>query len=166
MRRNTASAELMGNLLRVIRGDRSMRKIAEKIGCPAATISQVEKGQRALKEPKIHTWANALEVDENYLEMLWHLTQGNIPQVTGEVKFYTNPITLYNIIKKVMWKLAPGEKFEFDVSNIKKESRIYRGRASSIKPMDLEMLIKKLKSPERERVRGYVEAILEKREKN
>ena len=42
-------------------------------------------------------------------------------------------------------------------------SPIVRRRSSSVKPAELENLIRKLSGSERERVRGYVEAILEQR---
>ncbi len=73
MRRGTPSAILFGTLVCTIRTSqkKSMRQLGLVIGCPAATISQTEKGQRALKEPKIAHWALALEVSEGDLRELW-----------------------------------------------------------------------------------------------
>ena len=65
-----------------------MREVGRRIGAPAATVSQVEKGQRALKKPKIGVWAAALEVDEADLDELWELSQGWIPVGHGSSVFY------------------------------------------------------------------------------
>jgi hypothetical protein len=46
---------------------------------------------------------------------------------------------------------------------IQKLTPIARRRDRSVKSMDLEDLIRELSGPERERVRGYVEAIVEQR---
>src|SRR4051794_31251862 len=94
MRRGTQSSRLFGALLRMIRsvgsGD-SMRQVGERIGVPAAaaTVSQIEKGERALKEPKIADWAKALKVREADLLELWQLSQGEI-LVDGRRAFYTD----------------------------------------------------------------------------
>ena len=73
-----------------------MRDIGDKIGAPAATVSQVEKGERALKEPKIAAWATALRVDEADLHGLWLLSQGLIPAGAGGPVFYGNrPMSLF-----------------------------------------------------------------------
>ncbi|WP_056825521.1 helix-turn-helix domain-containing protein [Terrabacter sp. Root85] len=81
MRRGTPSAVLFGQLLAMIRQVRtgvSMREVGDRIGAPVATISQVEKGQRALKEPKIKAWSHALEVEPGDLLELWWLSQGEV----------------------------------------------------------------------------------------
>src|ERR1035437_3152609 len=91
MRRGSASAELLGHLLAWVRwagtGD-SMRAMGEKIGSPPATVSQIENGQRALKEPKIASWAAALGVVEADLYELWVLCQGLVPAGRGRPVFY------------------------------------------------------------------------------
>lgn len=82
MRRGTPEAELFGALLATIRTagrGKSMRAVGERIGAAAATVSQIEKGQRALKKPKLPLWAGALELDEADLALLWELSQGWIP---------------------------------------------------------------------------------------
>src|SRR3954470_7427229 len=91
MRRGTPSAELFGGLLAMVRTagtGSSMRQVGDKIGAPAATVSQIEKGQRALKEPKIAVWAAALKVSEADLHELWVLSQGRIPVGPDRLVFY------------------------------------------------------------------------------
>lgn len=58
MRRGTQSAVFFGYLLCLIRTQQkqTMRQIAEKFDGNAATVSQIEKGQRALKEPANKCW--------------------------------------------------------------------------------------------------------------
>ncbi len=68
-----------------------MRPIGEKVGGTAATVSKIEKGQRALKEEKIPTWAEALEVNEHDLHQLWLLCQGRVPDDEGTPTLYTDP---------------------------------------------------------------------------
>ena len=92
MRRETPSARLLGHLLMWVRWagtGNSMRATGEKIGSPAATVSQIEKGQRALKEPKIASWAAALGVDPDDLFELWALCQGLLPAESGRAVFYS-----------------------------------------------------------------------------
>ena len=50
MRRGTPAAILFGELLHDIRIERgmTMRQVGEKLGAPAATVSQAEKGKRAV----------------------------------------------------------------------------------------------------------------------
>jgi transcriptional regulator with XRE-family HTH domain len=81
MRRGTPSAMFFGQLLCELRTYKqfSMRHIARKIGVPAATVSQVEKAQRAVKEPKLAAWASALEVDETFLRERWLFFQKEYP---------------------------------------------------------------------------------------
>ena len=97
MRRGTPSAKLFGDLLTMLRTagtGQSMRQVGERIGAPAATVSQIEKGQRALKEPKIPAWAEALDVNDADLHELWMLCQGHV-QSGDQLVFYTNqPDTL------------------------------------------------------------------------
>lgn len=73
MRRGTQAAILFGELLyelRVAKGF-TMRHVGLKIGAPPATVSQCEKAQRAVKEPKLEDWAHALEVDVSFLRERW-----------------------------------------------------------------------------------------------
>lgn len=72
-----------------------MREVGERLGAPAATVSQVEKGQRAMKEPKIRAWAAALEVGEADLHELWQLSQGWIPVGHGSSVFYIDEPEVY-----------------------------------------------------------------------
>ena len=226
-----------------------MRDIGDKIGAPAATVSQVEKGERALKEPKIAAWAAALRVDEADLHELWLLSQGLIPAGAGGPVFYSNrPMPLFEdplrdglvpaleegldlepiyrvaerivaalrrllpdvsiwvsaqqfepayVLEAEMGTITPAQEdedrdaakaflplplIEFEwsptggrphrsnskwdairVPLLQEFSPIVRKRSSSVKPAELENLIRKLSGSERERVRGYVEAILEQR---
>lgn len=73
MRRGTKAAELFGQLLYKLRTDKdfSMYHVASKMGVYAAYVSQCEKGQRAVKEPKLEDWARALEVDMSFLRERW-----------------------------------------------------------------------------------------------
>lgn len=124
MRRNTPAAEKFGKLLYSYRIDAglSMRQVAVKIGVPAATVSQVEKAQRAVKEPKLDAWADALGVSRVSLRREWIKLQRENP-----------------------------------------DSPIMRVRARTITQSTLHQLINDLSGAERERVRGYIEAIIEGR---
>ena len=53
-------------------------------------MSQAEKGQRALKEPKLGVCATALRVTEDELRELWLLSQGQVP-VGDRAVFCTDP---------------------------------------------------------------------------
>jgi len=253
MRRGTPSAELLGGLLAMIRiaGTRaSMRQVGEKIGAPAATVSQIEKGQRALKEPKIAAWAAALEVSEADLHELWALSQGLITVGDRRVFYSDRPDVLgteslnaailktlrerpdlepiYRLAERitaVLMRLLPDARWfgvnpdDFEPPHIDKlahgmtlsiaeeeENEAYaaafvplpiielgdeppgwrqlsadpdwyrvrvpllqeltpilRRRGKSVNAMELEDLIRDLSGPERERVRGYIEAIVEQR---
>jgi len=253
MRRGTPSAEFFGDLLAMVRtvgtGD-SMRQVGKKIGAPAATVSQIEKGQRALKEPKIAVWAAALGVSEADLHELWVLSQGLIP-VGDRLVFYSDrPDALgaeslkANIVKTLghrpdlepifrvaeritavlepllpnarlqvdpadfeplhidkvaggltltlaeeekeeahdaafvplpfiecYWDNRPGRPQPWEMNDwyrirvplLQKLTPIVRRRGKSVNAVELEDLIRDLSGPERERVRGYVEAIIEQR---
>ena len=216
----------------------SMRAMGEKIGSPAATVSQIEKGQRALKEPKIASWAAALGVDQDDLYELWVLCQGLVPADRGRPVFYSErPDVLSSValdddeilktlskhpelepiyrlaarICAVMNRLLPSEEFgvqprkfedpiptdlddgEYNggasgafvplpgiwvvwhdpdtpdpagavtVPLLKQPTPIVRRRATSVLTADLEDLIRTLSGAERERVRGYIEAVVEER---
>jgi len=260
MRRGTPSAELFGGLLAMIRtaGTRaSMRQVGEKIGAPAATVSQIEKGQRALKERKIAGWAAALEVSEADLRELWALSQGLIA-VDNRLVFYsdrpdalgTDPLNanilatlrerpdlepIYRLAERItavlrrllpdaslgldpdssepphidkmaydfdkmafgrtlsiaeeeeneaataafvplpiiqcVWEITPDPPPSIDnismdwirVPVLQELTPIVRRRGKSVNAVELEDLIRDLSGPERERVRGYVEAIGEQR---
>jgi transcriptional regulator with XRE-family HTH domain len=251
MRRGTPPAELFGGLLFMLRnaGTRSsMREVGDKVGAPAATVSQVEKGQRALKEPKISAWADALEVSEADLHELWLLSQGLV-SVEGRKKpvFYNQTDALgvaplhadlvptlvdgpdlepiYRLAERItavlrrllpdlrIWvstedfepphigipddaSLTAAEQdenaeaayaflplplieFEWDSTPGRREPQkrwdavrvpllqeltpIVRRRSSSVKAADLEAVIRRLSGPERERVRGYIDAVIEQR---
>ena len=73
MRRGTKAAELFGDLLRELRVQKgfSMQYVSRQMGVAAAHVSQCEKAQRAVKEPKIEDWARALEVDMSFLRKRW-----------------------------------------------------------------------------------------------
>lgn len=123
MRRGTPAAKAFGNLLLLYRTDArlSQRQVGERIGAPAATVSQIEKGQRALKEPKLSIWASALEVNEDYLRKMWTDLQSE------------------------------------------DDPPIVRRRTKSVKTKELETIILELKGSERDRVLGYIHAIIENR---
>lgn len=226
-----------------------MRQLGDRIGVRAATVSQIEKGQRALKEPKIAPWAAALEVSESDLHALWLLSQGQI-QVGDRLVFYSDqpdvlgaepleePVVavlqekpdhepIYRLAERitvVMRRLLPSaglrvrpdddfeppfivepgagpltaaqqeenekwaetfplpciersrgggpereRRFEFEegervrVPLLQEPTPIVRRRAKSVKAVDLEDLIRELSGQERERVRGYIDAIVEQR---
>lgn len=252
MRRGTPAAELFGGLIFMLRsaGTRSsMREVGDQVGAPAATVSQVEKGQRALKEPKISAWAAALEVSEADLHQLWLLSQGLVP-VEGRKQpvFYNQPGALgaaplhaglvpmrvdgpdlepiYRLAERmtaVLRRLLPDVRvgvttedfepphigtpdeasltaaeqdenaeaadaflplplieFQWDGTPGRRElshkkwdavrvpllqelTPIVRRRSSSMKAADLEDVIRGLSGPERERVRGYIDAVIEQR---
>lgn len=223
-----------------------MRLFGQKISAPAATVSQIEKGQRALKEPKIPAWSKALDVDENDLLELWWLSQGEV-LVGDRRKFYTEagdelgtqpldanivkvlrerpdlePIyRLAELITTVLKRVLPTAWFQVDTSEfeplhidkmyanlalteaeedeqhehfaafvtlpiiechwdtpggrdpshrflapvplLQKLTPIARPRGRYVKSAELEDLLRDLSGPERERVRGYIEAIVEQR---
>lgn len=253
MRRGTPSAELLGGLLAMIRmagTAESMRQVGDKIGAPAATVSQIEKGQRALKEPKIAVWSAALGVDQADLLELWRLCQGEV--LIGDSRvFYshageglgTEPLNsgilkvlrdrpdlepvyrlaelIAGVLKRILpnawiqvdpadfeplyidkmaggmtltaeeqdeqaadeaafvplpfiecyWSDTPGPSQASEISGrdrvqvplLQEFTPIVRRRSRSVTKVNLEDLIRDLTGPERERVRGYVEAIVEQR---
>lgn len=255
MRRGTDSAILFGEFLAMIRkvsSRASMRKIGDGIGSPAATVSQVEKGQRALKSERIAHWAQALGVNEDDLYELWWLSQGKV--LVGERRiFYTDvaarPVLesaelsadvlrtvkehpdleliyrLADLMAMVVQELIPRGTVYVDVLEYEpifleeqqfgggltaeqedkqaehgaafvRQPLIYcdwddrhgdprpcrrtarevagvpvlgrsvpivRKRAKSMKNSELQNLIRDLSGPERERVRGYLEAVVEQR---
>lgn len=253
MRRGTPSAELLGGLLATIRmagTAQTMRQVGDKIGAPAATVSQIEKGQRALKEPKIAVWSEALRVDEADLLELWRLCQGEV--LVGDRRvFYTHageglgteplksnvlnalrdrpdlePVyrlaeLIATVLKRLLpnawiqvdpadfeplyidkmaggltltpeeedeqaadgaafvplpfiecyWSDTPGATRASEISGrhrvlvplLQELTPIVRRRSRSVTKVNLEDLIRDLTAPERERVRGYVEAIIEQR---
>jgi transcriptional regulator with XRE-family HTH domain len=253
MRRGTPSAELLGGLLEMIRTagtTYSMRQVGDRIGAPAATVSQIEKGQRALKEPKIAIWSEALDVDEANLVELWWLCQGEV--LVGDRRcFYTEageglgtehlqaeivkalqkqpdlePIyRLAELITRVLERLLPNaglrvepteyeplhlekmaadmeltgseqdeqaehgatflclpliecfwddasrrrpnsgisQRFQMQVPLLQELMPIVRRRGKSVDAEKVEDLVRTLSGPERERVRGYIEAIVEQR---
>jgi len=52
-------------------------------------VSQVERGERALKKPKLESWAPALEISYDPFEELWFLSQGMI-WLDGRRVFYAD----------------------------------------------------------------------------
>lgn len=223
-----------------------MRQVGESVGAPAATVSQVEKGQRALKEPRIASWAAALQVSEADLHELWLLCQGLVPVGPDRVVFYSDrpdvlasaPLdadiiktlrdrpeleAIYRLalrVTVVLKRLLPNasgvqvdpDEFDFDPDDmdesgawvispsqrkqleaafadfvplpiiwihwadftsrdgvrmplLEKPTPIVRRRGKSVNTVELEDLIRELSGPERERVRGYVEAVVEQRDK-
>ena len=252
MRRGTPSAKLFGDLLTMLRTvgtGQSMRQLGDRIGVRAATVSQIEKGQRALKEPKIAAWAEALDVGAGDLHELWMLSQGQVPVGERSVFYADHPdaleaepasdairrtleerpdlrpiYLLAQRIATVLDRLLPdagirvrpddnrepphiGEpggppltglqedenaalastyplpfiertrggtpaserRFEYEegelvrVPPLQEQAPIVRRRGKSMGPADLEDLINELTGPERERVRGYIDAIIEQR---
>lgn len=248
MRRGTPSAKLFGQLLSLVRsvgvGD-SMRQVGENIGAPAATVSQVEKGQRALKEPKLAPWAAALGVSEADLHELWVLCQGLVPVGRDRLAFYSDrpdalgsapldadiietlgdwpdleatfrlAVRIAGVLKRLLpnasvqvepdefdspymmpdvdeagaWVTFPNTQKKLEAAfaafvplpiiwvywanftsrdgvrmpRLQKPTPIVRRRGKSVNTVELEDLIRDLSGPERERVRGYVEAVMEQR---
>jgi transcriptional regulator with XRE-family HTH domain len=126
MRRGTPAAYLFGGNLFEIRKATgiSMRQVAEKLGEGyfASTVSQVEKGQRVVKEERLDSWAAALGVSNAQLRRLWRAACETHPP-----------------------------------------SPIVRKRSKSAHKSDLEDLFRGLTSSERDRVRGYIDALIESR---
>ena len=127
MRRGTQAAIIFGEYLYKLRTDAglTMRELGARVGVPAATISQTEKGQRALKEPKLSAWADGLGINQKTLNYHWRRVQIAYP-----------------------------------------DGPIVRRREKSITPKSLEILILDLTGPERNRVCGYIDALLENRKYN
>lgn len=123
MRRGTEPAIKMGLYLKELREQKglSMNELGRRMGVPAATVSQTEKAERALKSYRIQMWANGLGVT-------------------------------YSTINDVYVELD-----EVSVGPIQ------RRRTRSIETGSLWHLISELSGPERERVRGYIEGIMEGR---
>lgn len=225
-----------------------MRVVGERVpvSAPAATVSQIEKGERALKEPKIEAWAKALRVREMDLRALWQLSQGLVAtddrllfytdagdlmggeplsdQVEKElrerpdperielelryrltyrivevlkrmrlrVEFVVEPYSMgdfydrewdttqrfdseYSEVEAVKAAFVPrptivcysrdeiGPVSEVHVPLIERLEPVARRRGTSVKAVELEELIRTLTGPERERVRGYAEAVIEQR---
>lgn len=228
----------------------SMRQVGEKIGAPPATVSQIEKGQRALKEPKIAAWAAALEVGEADLHELWVLSQGLIT-VGDRLVFYSDrldalgteslnvviletlrerpdlepiyrlTVQIAAVLRRLLpharltvhpdyfgpphldraysprlttaekireyeadvaafvpmpiieceWVVTPDrppsydnlDRYRVPVPLLQELTPIVRRRGKSVNAVELEDLIRDLSGPERERVRGYIEAIVEQR---
>ncbi len=254
MRRGTPSAELFGALLALVRTagtGGSMRQVGDRLGAPAATVSQVEKGQRALKAPKIAAWSKALSVSERDLLQLWRLSQGEVlvgdrltfysdagvrvstgepsPSVGEELEKRSDLEPIYWLaasIAAVLRRMLPhgdievepldfeplhiddqsagstltaaqqdeqadheaafdplpviqcfwddtrghippsgiNARFQVLLPLLQKPGPIVRRRGKSVNTMDLEDLIRSLSGSERQRVRGYVEAIVEERD--
>ncbi len=167
MRRGTPSAELFGMIifvLRTVKCKKSMKQIGDLIGTAPALVSQVEKGQRAVKEPKIEVWADALEVSEYNLRELWFLSQGLIRSLNGKRIFNIHYDVLIAQITMTMDRLVPNGMNQIQVPKIEKITPIKRQRSNSLSKTELERLIYELSGSERTRVQGYVEAIIENRE--
>lgn len=252
MRRGTPSAKLFGDLLTMLRTvgtGQSMRQVGDRIGVRAATVSQIEKGQRALKEPKIPAWAEALEVSKVDLHELWMLSQGRV-QVGDQFVFYADrpdaigvqpqdeiiirtleerpdlrPIYLLaqrmaavldRLLPAAGIRIRPDDDFEpphigepgglaltghqedenaewartYPLPSIERtrggtpfserrslyedgelvrvpllqaQTPIVRRRGKSMGTADLEELLRELTGPERDRVRGYIDAIIDQR---
>jgi transcriptional regulator with XRE-family HTH domain len=256
MRRGTPAAELFGAFLELIRRagpGASMRQIGDRIGAPAATVSQIEKGQRALKSDRVGLWAHALAVNEDDLRELWWMSQGMVlvgnrrtfyahagarelleSQELGDSvtsRFDKSPELepMYRlaglmavVVKRLLpravvqveqpdyeplyidkeaagleltaqeqdeqadhwaalvwqpwlecyWDDRPGEPESWEstayhrvaVPVLHEATPIIRKRAKAVATVELEGLIRDLSGPERERVRGYVEAVIEQRD--
>lgn len=82
MRRGTQACIQFGlNLKNTrVRQGLTMHQVAKSLGVHAATVSQIEKAQRALKEDKIAAWAKALGVKEDWLRHEWHHVQKVNPE--------------------------------------------------------------------------------------
>ena len=228
MMRNTPSARLLGHLLMWIRWagtGASIRATARAADLPPATVAQIEKGQRALKRPKIASLAGALDVGSEDLRELWELCQGLVPDSSGRLTFYTqvpdptpsashtlsnrpgeteqdhelNPeFRLAGRICTVMSRVMPRARFDvqparpddpahqtpseipvlwvqwndpnapdevaaLELPLITGPSKQDRARHSVASPTALDELIRTLTVAESERVRGYVEAVIEQR---
>jgi transcriptional regulator with XRE-family HTH domain len=124
MRRGTHGAKRFGLVLKALREElgMSMREVADKLEVYPATVSQSEKGERAVKKEKVSEWSWALSVNEDYLMNEWLKSDALVEP----------PITRH------------------------------RPPASTLG--GLTALLKKLNATERERVRGYIEGVIESRD--
>lgn len=73
MRRGTPGAIALGDFLCTIRKSKcmTMRQVSLVLDCHPSEVSNIEKGLRALKEPKIELWAKALEVETWVIRDEW-----------------------------------------------------------------------------------------------
>jgi transcriptional regulator with XRE-family HTH domain len=183
MRRGTPSAELFGQLVRVIRvvrTDKTMNQFARDMGKAPAFVSQIEKGQRALKEPSIKAYSDALWTKEEHLRVLWLLCQGWLLVDDEEARyFYEDLNNLCEQITQQMKLIIPKgliSNGQFParivvhgldtimIPEIPKDNPIVRVRRSAIKADELYEEMKDLTAPERNRVLGYIHALKEQRE--
>lgn len=81
MRRGTPAAEKFGKLLCSYRIDAglTLRQLGEKVGGTATTVYQIENNERALKEPKLNTWADALGISRRAFKAEWIRVQRENP---------------------------------------------------------------------------------------
>lgn len=163
MRRGTPTAKVFGDLLYYIRtaNGQTMRQVANRLGEKkyAATVSQIERGERVVQYPDVSNWAEALNVDSQDLHDLWWLSHGH--HYNGE--FFEDKQELFKEIQKIMYKINVNIKFTLDLSEIKPKYPLTRRRQKSISQISLTELIAKLTATEKNRVRGYVEGILSER---
>lgn len=169
MRRGTPSAILFGQCLKLIRtrtSNKSMRQVGLVIGAKAAAVSQIEQATRALKEPKLSIWAEALGVDEYQLTRLWWATQGYMPNLDGEGWYFCEDSeVLEDHIHYCMVGLLPVYyNKELEIPTIRVDTPIVRRRRKSVEDMSLVEKIKSLHALEKQQVVGYIDALLSQRE--
>lgn len=82
MRRGTQAATEFGLYVRQIRttSGLSARLVAQRLGMQPAFVSQVEYGQRALKEHRVAGFAKALGIPENVFRAKWLEIQEEYPE--------------------------------------------------------------------------------------
>lgn len=171
MRKGTPSAILFGQCLFLIRtrtAKKSMRQVGSIIGTKAATVSQIEKAQRALKEPKLHIWAEALGVDEYQLTQLWWATQSFMRNLENDTwELCTDPEVLRNYIHYCIIGLLPVYyNHELEIPDDLYEFPISRSRPKTTPNKNLLEKINSLYAIEKNQVVGYIDALLDQRGDN
>lgn len=166
MRRGTPSAELFGKCIFLIRTEHShhsMRAIGRSMMQPPVCVSQAERGQRAVKENRLEALAYALNVDDVELKKLWWLCQGYRIKASGERVFYSDHTVLVSHIEQIMRSFLGSADFHLDIPVIEKDLPIIRRRSIAITDLNLEDLLKKLRSEERTLVEGYIHGLIDSR---
>lgn len=172
MRRGTPSALLFGQCMIIIREEycrESQRAIGRRIDVPSATISQIEKGYRALKEKWIPRHAKALEVSQNDLKELWWATQGYVRNSGQHLVLSSRHDDQREYIRHCLFRLSPTDETlrRFDLlefSLLKPEGAIIRHRGKAPTKSDLEQKLIDLTSVEKAKVFGYIDRLLEDRD--
>lgn len=160
MRKGTYSAELFGYFLTVIRithTKKSMRQIALVFGTPPESISQYEEGTRGVKEKYLDNLATAYEVNKYDLRNLWLACQGLM------IIDHITPTFCSDASTQKRQIIFAAEKLGLDIKKIEPLGPIVRKRSKNAKTENIRDSISQLNEAERNRVMGYIDAIVENR---